>query len=114
MSAGPRAIVFDFDGVIADDEPLHLAAFQRALASDGITITREQYYARYLGFDDRAAIVQAFRDVGREPSPVRLRELLWILPGLVYLAARGIRPLAAQADDSTGRRPQTAAAKKPA
>jgi HAD superfamily hydrolase (TIGR01509 family) len=76
MSAGPRAIVFDFDGVIADDEPLHLAAFQRALAADGITITREQYYARYLGFDDRAAILQAFRDAGREPSPARLHDVM--------------------------------------
>ncbi len=76
MPAGPRAIVFDFDGVIADDEPLHLAAFQRVLASEGVTITREQYYARYLGFDDRDAILQAFRDAGATPSPERLRELL--------------------------------------
>jgi beta-phosphoglucomutase len=76
MSDGPRAIIFDFDGVIADDEPLHLAAFQRALAADGITITREQYYARYLGFDDRQAILEAFRDAGRTPSAARLREVL--------------------------------------
>jgi HAD superfamily hydrolase (TIGR01509 family) len=76
MPPGPRAIIFDFDGVIADDEPLHLAAFQRALAPEGITITREQYYARYLGFDDRDAILQAFRDAGAMPSPARLRALL--------------------------------------
>lgn len=76
MPAGPQAIIFDFDGVIADDEPLHLAAFQGALASDGITITREQYYARYLGFDDRSAIMEAFRDAGRAPSPGRLQALL--------------------------------------
>jgi HAD superfamily hydrolase (TIGR01509 family) len=76
MPRGPGAIIFDFDGVIADDEPLHLAAFQRVLAADGITITREQYYARYLGLDDRDAIVQAFRDAGRSPSAGRLRELL--------------------------------------
>jgi len=40
--------VFDFDGVIADDEPLHLAAFQRTLAAEGITLSAEAYYARYL------------------------------------------------------------------
>src|SRR2546429_585951 len=50
MPRGPRALVFDFDGVIADDEPLHLAAFQEALAAEGIALTREAYYARYLGF----------------------------------------------------------------
>ena len=44
---------------------------------------------------------------------VRLRELVWILPGLFYLLARGITPLAPQAD-AAGRRPQTAAARKPA
>jgi uncharacterized protein (TIRG00374 family) len=43
---------------------------------------------------------------------VRLRELVWILPGMLYLAARGIRPFAAQRDG--GRRPQTAPARKPA
>src|SRR5436189_63144 len=36
MPRGPRALVFDFDGVIADDEPLHLAAFQEALAQAGL------------------------------------------------------------------------------
>lgn len=46
------AIVFDFDGVLADSEPLHLAATQEVLASLGATLTREEYYAEYLGYDD--------------------------------------------------------------
>jgi beta-phosphoglucomutase-like phosphatase (HAD superfamily) len=32
MSRALQAIVFDFDGVIANSEPLHLLAFQQALA----------------------------------------------------------------------------------
>lgn len=47
-----QAIVFDFDGVLADSEPLHLLAYQEVLSSLGITFTREEYYAQYLGFDD--------------------------------------------------------------
>ena len=47
-----RAVVFDFDGVLANSEPLHLAAFQHALATEGITITEPEYYDHYLGFDD--------------------------------------------------------------
>jgi HAD superfamily hydrolase (TIGR01509 family) len=47
-----RAVVFDFDGVIANSEPLHLQAFQQTLAEDGIALTRNEYYSRYLGFDD--------------------------------------------------------------
>src|SRR5947208_1906428 len=69
MPRGPRALIFDFDGVIADDEPLHLAAFQEALAAEGITLSREAYYARYLGFDDHAAVVEALRAAGRHALP---------------------------------------------
>ena len=57
-----RAIVFDFDGVLANSEPLHFAAFSHVLASAGITLTEPDYYARYLGFDD----VGVFRAVGAE------------------------------------------------
>ena len=76
MSRGPRALVFDFDGVIADDEPLHLAAFQRTLAAEGITLSAEAYYARYLGFDDHDAIVEAFRETGRPLPPDRVDALM--------------------------------------
>jgi beta-phosphoglucomutase-like phosphatase (HAD superfamily) len=47
-----QAIIFDFDGVIADSEPLHLRAYQEVLEQAGIELTREDYYSRYLGFDD--------------------------------------------------------------
>lgn len=57
-----RAIVFDFDGVIADSEPLHLRALQEVLAPLGITVDRTEYYARYLGFDD----VEAFRTIASD------------------------------------------------
>src|SRR2546429_9572550 len=76
MPRGPRALIFDFDGVIADDEPLHLAAFQEALAAEGITLSREAYYARYLGFDDHDAVVEALREAGRPAPPERVRALM--------------------------------------
>jgi len=50
-----RAIVLDFDGVIANSEPLHFQAFRDVLAEEGVTLTEGDYYARYLGFDDVAA-----------------------------------------------------------
>ena len=50
-----RAIVLDFDGVIANSEPLHFQAFRDVLAGEGVTLTEGDYYARYLGFDDVAA-----------------------------------------------------------
>jgi beta-phosphoglucomutase-like phosphatase (HAD superfamily) len=56
-----RAIVFDFDGVIANSEPLHLRALQGVLAPLGMAVDRDEYYARYLGFDD----VGAFQAIGK-------------------------------------------------
>jgi beta-phosphoglucomutase len=46
------ALVFDFDGVIVDSEPLHLRAYQEVLEPLGTSLPREEYYARYLGYDD--------------------------------------------------------------
>ncbi len=48
-----RALIFDFNGVITDDEPLHLEAFQRVLAEIGVPLFAEEYYREFLGMDDR-------------------------------------------------------------
>ena len=59
-----QAIIFDFDGVIADSEPLHLRAFQQALAEDGIELSAADYYGRYLGYDDVGMFEALARDRG--------------------------------------------------
>ena len=48
-----RAIIFDFNGVIADDEMTHLACFQEALREAGLALSKEDYYGTYLGMDER-------------------------------------------------------------
>lgn len=58
------AIVFDFDGVLADSEPLHLRAYQEVLSSMGATLPREEYYARYLGYDDEGVFRALSADRG--------------------------------------------------
>ncbi len=60
-----RAVIFDFDGVLADTEALHCAAFQEAVADYGITLPRAQYFARYLGLPDRDCLVALCADAGR-------------------------------------------------
>jgi beta-phosphoglucomutase len=59
-----RAVVFDFDGVIVDSEPLHFQALRESLLPEGIAISRDEYYARYLAFDDRGAIRRVLEDHG--------------------------------------------------
>jgi beta-phosphoglucomutase len=61
VTSALQAVIFDFDGVIADSEPLHFRAFQQALAEDGLELAAKEYYARYLGYDD-VGMFQAFGD----------------------------------------------------
>ena len=62
--AALAAVVFDFDGVIADSEPLHLRANQAVLAEHGVDLAASDYYDRYLGFDDADVFRTVWRDRG--------------------------------------------------
>jgi beta-phosphoglucomutase len=64
MSRPLQANFFDFDGVIANSEPLHLKAFQQALAPEGIDLAPAEYYARYLGYDDVGLFEALAKDRG--------------------------------------------------
>jgi HAD superfamily hydrolase (TIGR01509 family) len=70
------AIVFDFDGVLADSEPLHLRAYQEVLAAMGSALPREEYYARYLGFDDRGVFRALASDRGWALTEAAIGELI--------------------------------------
>lgn len=60
-----RAILFDFNGVIIDDEPQHCDALIATLAEYGVALDREEYYRDYLGFDDRECFRFSFARHGR-------------------------------------------------
>ena len=57
-----RAILFDFNGVLLDDETVHCRAFREVLRPFGVTLSRARYNARYLVFDDRSALAAMLRD----------------------------------------------------
>jgi beta-phosphoglucomutase len=59
-----EAVIFDFDGVIVDTEPLHYAAFQKILEPHGLHFTWQEYVETYIGFDDRDAFRHAFTSKG--------------------------------------------------
>ncbi|MPY88358.1 MAG: HAD-IA family hydrolase [Luteitalea sp.] len=61
---GLAAVIFDFDGVLANSEPLHLRVFQQVLATVGVTLSDEEYYAGYLGYSDQDALRVLARDRG--------------------------------------------------
>lgn len=71
-----RGILFDFNGVLVDDEPIHLELFQRVLAEEGLALARERYYADYLGFDDRDCFAAVLAAAGREATEQGVRALI--------------------------------------
>jgi len=58
------AIIFDFNGVLADDERPHVLCFQQALAEFGLSLTVEDYYGTYLGMDERTCAALLLRARG--------------------------------------------------
>jgi HAD superfamily hydrolase (TIGR01509 family) len=71
-----QAVIFDFNGIIVDDEPIHYRLFQRVFAEEGIDLAEATYYQRYLGFDDRGAFLAGFRDHGRAIGAAKLQQLI--------------------------------------
>jgi HAD superfamily hydrolase (TIGR01509 family) len=71
-----RAVVFDFDGVIADSEPFHFRAFRDGLAGQGLTLLENDYYARYLGFSDADAFAAMAEDRGVQWDPEFIAKLV--------------------------------------
>ncbi len=59
-----KAIFFDFNGVIIDDERLQMTAYQQVLQQIGIELSEAQYFAA-LGMDDRTFVRTALERAGR-------------------------------------------------
>lgn len=76
MSDTLRAVIFDFDGVIVDTEPLHYRSFQVILEPLGLGYSWDAYVNHYMGFDDRDAFVEAFRAGGKSLDQAGLEELI--------------------------------------
>ncbi|NOT23959.1 MAG: HAD family phosphatase [Nitrospiraceae bacterium] len=74
--AALTAIIFDFDGVIADTEPLHFAGLRQTLAEIGIDLTESDYYANYLGYDDRGCFIEALKTHQRPTDSSALTQLM--------------------------------------
>jgi len=82
MSRPLHAVILDFDGVIANSEGLHMRAFQEVLPGTGLTLSDSDYYAHYLGFDDRGVFRALAADAGRALTDDAVETLV---------AAKGVR-----------------------
>jgi beta-phosphoglucomutase len=105
------ATLFDFDGVLVDSEPVHLAAFNDVLAPYHIVISAEEYDARYLSLDDASVFRAVLSRGGKTLREEEVRSLVAaknprfmerfadafrVFPGAVDLVVRraGLGPVA--------------------
>jgi beta-phosphoglucomutase len=70
------ALIFDFDGVIVNTEPIHHRAFQMVLEPEKMVFPWEDYVSMYIGFDDRAAFRARYKNSGKKLDERKLAELL--------------------------------------
>jgi beta-phosphoglucomutase len=67
------SIFFDFDGVLADTEPVHCSAWAKVLAPFGIQLNWDTYSRRFKGIDDRDVL----HTLADEATPPLVWEELW-------------------------------------
>src|SRR4051812_50183921 len=72
----PRAVLFDFDGVIVNSEPLHFYATHEVLKAERVEITEDEYYRELIGFDDRGVFRHVFE---RRALPLEPKTLLALM-----------------------------------
>lgn len=88
------ALIFDFDGVVVDSEPIHLACFREVLAKRGIELPTEDYYSMYLGFDDHDCFEAVLNNNDRTVDEAEIAVMTAEKTELVQRAIReSIQPL---------------------
>ncbi|HVJ18596.1 MAG TPA: HAD family phosphatase [Polyangiaceae bacterium] len=70
------ATLFDYNGVLADDETVHLSTFRAVLGPLGIELSDQDYWQHYLGYDDAGAFRAILRDAGREAPDELVADLI--------------------------------------
>ena len=69
-----RAVLFDFNGVLLDDEPVHFELFRRVLREEGLDLTEQTYFEEIVALDDRRGFAASFERSGRDlPESLLLR-----------------------------------------
>ncbi len=89
-----RAIIFDFDGILVDSEPLIFKLTQQMAAREGWTVTEDDYYVNYLALDDRGVVEHLYQSHGRPVDSKRRDELIaWKFRAYQEIIRDGLPPM---------------------
>jgi beta-phosphoglucomutase len=70
-----RAVFFDLDGTLVDTEPLHFEAYNAALSEVDVQVSREDYFARFIGYNDHDCFAAVLRENHRDADEARIAAL---------------------------------------
>src|SRR6185369_5613836 len=70
-----KALFFDFNGVIIDDEMIQMNAYKKVLKEHAIDLTKEMYFSA-LGMDDRTFVKSMFDRVNKSAEASLVEEIL--------------------------------------
>lgn len=73
-----QGIIFDFNGVLIDDEPLHFQSFRKTIQEEGLDLNWEEYCEKYLPYDDHSLFYQFLKDRNQQKSPKEIETLIQI------------------------------------
>ena len=71
-----RALIFDFNGVLADDDPIHMRALQQVAREEGLSFTDEEYLDKYLPLNDWDCFKTLFAERSRPLPGAELDDLI--------------------------------------
>ena len=71
-----RALIFDFNGVLADDDPIHMEAFRQVADEEGLSFTDDDYLEKYLPLNDWDCFETLFTQYSRPLPPEKLDDLI--------------------------------------
>src|SRR5437868_3042205 len=71
-----RALIFDFNGVLADDDPIHMQALREVVQEEGLEFTDEEYLDRYLPLNDWDCFKTLYEKHSRSLAAPKLDELI--------------------------------------
>src|SRR5262245_1873422 len=71
-----RALIFDFNGVLADDDPIHMEAFRQVVNEEGLSFTDDDYLEKYLPLNDWDCFEMLFTQYSRQLLPEKVSDLI--------------------------------------
>ncbi|MBN2512399.1 MAG: HAD family phosphatase [Sedimentisphaerales bacterium] len=88
-----KAVIFDFDGVVADSERLHYKALNQVFAAKGIQVPEEVHWQKYLGYTDLENVLAVNDDYKMNWSSQEIQQIIELKTAQFHALARTEAPI---------------------